>query len=352
MNTYIDEDRGINFDINAIEAPAYLKAYLRHILLIENLTQNTVRTYYVQIKYFLRWLSMRDAKKNMDKETFLSEPIHTVSFDLVKSVREDDVYSFLAFSASILANDSSSRRLQIVALRSFFKYLFYVTKQIDYLPITDIMKPKSRYKLTNYLKPEECLSVLNAIDGPEHIRNRCIILFLMYGGMRLSELIGINFSDIYENSVLLRGKGRKERRIYLNNFCMDALSDWKKDRASIPDKDIRDKDAVFISRRRGQRLTGRRVEQIVKNAFSAAGIDHRGYKTHTLRHTAATLFYQSGSADILALQAMLGHASVSTTEIYTHLDPIQVKIAMSQDPIKMLLENKDNGDGSDIKTGE
>lgn len=151
--------------------------------------------------------------------------------------------------------------------------------------------------------------------------------------MRLSELVGINLKDIdfseYKLNVI--GKGNKERTIYLNNACMDAIKSY----LSVRPKDgikFSSKDALFLSERK-ERISNRTVQYIVKQEFRLAGIDPDKYSVHKLRHTAATLMYKYGNVDIRALQELLGHESISTTEIYTHVDNEQIRAAVENNPL-------------------
>ena len=151
--------------------------------------------------------------------------------------------------------------------------------------------------------------------------------------MRLSELVGINIKDIDFNECKLNviGKGNKERTIYLNKACMNAIDDYLNIR---PKEKIQynSKDALFLSERR-ERISNRTVQYIVKQELLKAGLDINKYSVHKLRHTAATLMYKYGNVDIRALQELLGHASISTTEIYTHVDNEQVRNAVESNPL-------------------
>jgi len=151
--------------------------------------------------------------------------------------------------------------------------------------------------------------------------------------MRLSELVDINIKDIKfdECKMTVIGKGNKERTIYLNNACMESISNYLEIR---PKQGIKqeDKDALFLSERL-ERISRRSVQHIVEKELKIAGLDTTKYSTHKLRHTAATLMYQYGNVDIRALQELLGHESISTTEIYTHVANEQVRNAVESNPL-------------------
>ena len=159
--------------------------------------------------------------------------------------------------------------------------------------------------------------------------------------MRLSELVGINIRDIdfSEKRLKVLGKGNKERMVYLNSACIEALSTYLEDRSS--NKKAESEPALFISNQ-NKRISKRRVQQIVENSLREAGLDGKGITTHKLRHTAATLMYQYGDADVLTLKELLGHASVSTTEIYTHLSDDNVRSAVESNPLANVKSDNTN----------
>ncbi len=166
-------------------------------------------------------------------------------------------------------------------------------------------------------------------------RDYAIITFFLNCGMRLSELVGINHSSIKDNALTIMGKGGKERTIYLNQACLDALSKYNDHISKLKSENhfiAKDKDALFLSGRR-TRISKNTVQYIVKKYIREAGLDPNRYSTHKLRHTAATLMYKYGNVDIRTLQKLLGHASISTTEIYTHLDNKQLKDAVNSNPL-------------------
>ena len=186
--------------------------------------------------------------------------------------------------------------------------------------------------LPKYLSIKECRSLVDCIDGPEQARDKCMVILLLNCGMRLSELVSLDLSDIREDTMILAGKGRKERTVYLNEACQAAIAKYLEERGIGEDYDGTGV-PLFVSQKTGKRITGRRVEQILEKLFVKTGIAGRGYSTHKLRHTAATMMYQAG-ADVLILKEILGHESTATTEIYTHLNSEQVKDIMLNSPLK------------------
>ena len=212
----------------------------------------------------------------------------------------------------------------------FFNYLTFKEKLIDKNLNVELETPKLSKRLPKYLTLDESVSLLQSVDGDFEKRDLCILTFFLNCGLRLSELININFVDIRDNLLTVTGKGDKERTIYLNNACQKALKEYIRERQKLTN--IKDKNALFISKR-GTRIGRRTVEMMVKKYITMAGLDPRKYSPHKLRHTAATLMHKHGGVDIRSLQQILGHESISTTEIYTHIDSEQVKTALQSNPL-------------------
>lgn len=328
MSTYYDANKRNGFDSASIEAPEYVRDYLDYEAVVANLAPRTVHNYFISIQTFLRWLVMRD---NPDLD-FEKIDIRKIPFETVEAVKNTDIVEFLVYCSSQRQNGSASRATKLSALKSFFEYNSDVTGRMDKNPAANVVFPKREQALPKYLSEEEAAALISSSAfGETPSRNRCIIVFFLNCGMRLSELTGINLADIRGNALTLRGKERKERVVYLNSMCMDALSDWLADRANYR---VEDKQALFVSRRTGKRLTGRAVEKMVDKAFLVSGLAERGYSPHKLRHTMATLSYKSGASGILELQQILGHASTQIVSTYAHIDSSTVRQSMEGFSIK------------------
>ncbi len=328
MSTYIPPDKK-TFDINAQEAPEFLKKFLRQLATIDNLAPRSVCTYYIQLREFCRWVKSRG--RSFTQEQFRELAIMDVLEEDLLCLNQDDLIEYLAYTAGPLNNKVESRALKLSALKRFYTYEFS-RKMIAVNPTDGIVRPRKEKHLPVYMTLEQSQKLLSSIKGEFPERDYCIITFFLNCGMRLSELAAINLSDISDDELRIFGKGRKERIVYLNDACLAALDEYLFARSQIRCK-IEEPNALWLSKRTGKRLTGRRIEQMVNDQMRAAGLGSKGFSPHKLRHTAATLMYQNGSAQLLELANILGHANTTTTEIYTHLHEDQLRGAMLNAPL-------------------
>lgn len=309
--------------------PEFVNNYLVHLKVIRMLSERTIQEYYFDTRLFLKYIH----KNNTDSENEVDDTdISNMSTDELKEISVKDIYNFIFYVSDERNNDKRSRSRKISSLRSFFKYITKVEHITEHDPTRDIDMPSPKMALPKFLSLNESIRLLEASDNSDSRRDYCIITLLLNCGMRLSELVGINIQDVdfFENRIRILGKGNKERMIYLNKACIDALENYleirKQNRKAVNEP------ALFISNR-NNRISKRRVQQIVENTIKNAELDGKGFTTHKLRHTAATLMYQYGGADILTLKELLGHSSISTTEIYTHLNNEQVRSAIENNPL-------------------
>jgi site-specific recombinase XerD len=323
---------------NTPDNPEFLNEYLVHIKLVQLLSERTIQGYYEDIRLFLRFIYMNshnidDIPENIDISDFPADDLRKITVS--------DTYNFIFYVSDERHNNDKARYRKISSLRSFFKYLEKAAHIIEKDPTKDLDVPAPKKSLPKFLSLNESLRLLQASDNADSKRDYCIITLFLNCGIRLSELVGINISDIdfYENRMKVLGKGSKERMIYLNEACVDALSKYLIIRRD--NQKAKAEPALFISNQ-NKRISKRRVQQIVENTLTAAGLDGKGITTHKLRHTAATLIYQYGDADVLTLKELLGHASVATTEIYTHLSNDRVRNAVESNPLsKVKSDDKD-----------
>ena len=267
--------------------------------------------------------------------------ISDVDLELVKTVTLQDLYAFLVFCKNELNNSANTRARKCSVLKIYFRYLALNTKQIDSNPAELLEAPKTTRSLPKHLTLKDSVELLNSVDGPNKERDYCILTIFLNCGLRLSELCGINLNDISSDGKLrVLGKGSTERMIYLDKACVDALEKYLRVRSleGIPSEY---KNALFISRNK-RRISNKTVQHIVYSFLDKAGFGNMGLSTHKLRHTAATLMYQEGNVDIRALKEVLGHSSLNTTQIYTHVSDESVKQAFESNPLANIKQKKGN----------
>ena len=319
------------------EYPSYVNSFLDYSATILNKSPNSIREYNYDLKMFLRFIKIRF---NLTDETDFSKiKISDISIKTIRKIQLSDIHAFLSYMAIELKSKSATRARKASTIRVFFNYLSQKANLITINPAQNLETPKSDKRLPKYLNLEESKKLLEASsdeDNRNYQRDYAITTLFLNCGLRLSELVGINIQDIDFSEAKLNviGKGNKERTIYLNRACLKALSDYLFIRPQVgikADKLNSDK-ALFLSERK-ERISRRTVQYIISKELQKAGLDSRKFSVHKLRHTAATLMYQYGNVDIRALQELLGHESISTTEIYTHVDNTQVRNAVESNPL-------------------
>lgn len=320
--------------IDTSHNPDFLNAFLQYITTILNKSENTVKEYNYDLNHFLKFimhhfhLSNEEDIKNID--------ISQMSIDTIKKIQLDDIHSFLFYLTNTYHSKPATRARKVASIRVFFKYLTNKERILTVDPTIGLETPKQEKRLPKYLSLEnsqKLLEVTKNEDGDYKERDYAIITLFLNCGMRLSELVGINLKniDFSENKLTVIGKGNKERTIYLNKACIKAINEYLKVR---PHEGVKadSRDALFLSKRK-ERISNRMVQEIVKKELGRANLDMDKYSVHKLRHTAATLMYQYGNVDIRALQVLLGHQSISTTQIYTHVENEQVRNAVESNPL-------------------
>ena len=332
-------DKDFDMSDNVANAPRYLKDFLTHMLTIKNKSPKTVEEYFISLRIFFRFMKFN--RKLVDKKIEFNDiSIDDLDYDFVKTISSNDIYDFLFFCADTLHNKEAARARKLSALRSYFKFLTVRLNIMDTNPAKDIESPVVKKRLPKYLSLDESLQLLSSIDGKNAIRNYAIITLFLNCGMRVSELAGISLGDINFSSQTIRivGKGNKERIVYLNDASVAAIKDYLKIRPIIQNNDA---NALFIGRN-NTRLCVSSIQKMVKTYLEKAGLKERNLSVHKLRHTAATLMYQHGNVDVLALQEILGHEQLSTTQIYTHLDDKRLKSAVDSNPLSNVKRNKNS----------
>lgn len=309
------------------DCPAILKDYLIYMQVILGKSEATVKEYYFDLRTFFRYLKC--SQGCADFNSISSVSISDITPEDLKSVNLSFIYEYMYYITSVRKNSGNSRARKASSIKSFFKYLTTKANVLKENPAKDLDTPKIPDLLPKHLTLDESIRLLDSIEGEFYERDYCIVTFFLNCGLRLSELVSINMNDIQDNSFKVIGKGSKERTIYMNNACRDALMKYLEVR---PHDGVKDRDALFLSKRK-TRISTKMVQVIVKNALKKAGLDTSKYSVHKLRHTAATLMYKHGNVDVRALQEILGHKQLSTTQIYTHVDSAQLRDAVNKNPL-------------------
>jgi site-specific recombinase XerD len=311
-----------------------LEQFLGYFQAIRERSPLTIREYRYDLVLFFRFLINKRGQAVPDTK-FDEIDISGVDDSFLQSVKLTDFYAWLTWLSRERRCGPAARARKTAALKAFFNYLKSKAFAIQENPALELEAPRQLRQLPRHLSLDESRQLLETaadLENPRAIRDVCILTFFLNCGLRLSELCSISLSDIREDTLVVMGKGGKERTIYLNGACIDALNDYLAER---PQTGLRDADALFISRLR-RRISPKTVQLLLKNYLLAAGLDPRRYSVHKLRHTAATLMYQYGKVDIRALQQILGHASIATTEIYTHVDNAALHRAVESNPLNQV----------------
>lgn len=323
------------------EAPPVIRDYLVYLETILGRSPRTVSEYYLDLRTFFRFILQ---KRQMVSPTVAFDHISLESVDLalIGSITRSEVLDFLVFAARQLpkhhkspgttyGNDVRARARKISALRGFYKYYCEKMQLIEENPTKSLDLPKAKQALPKYLTLQECFQLLSAIDGAYRERDYCIITLFLNCGMRVSELVGINLEDISDRRLRLLGKGNKERIVYLNNACVQAIQDYLPHRITPK---AGHQNALFISRL-GRRMDVQTVKALVNKYLTKAGLSMKHCSVHKLRHTAATLMYQNG-VDVRTLKEVLGHENLDTTMIYTHVVDQNLQDAADANPLSTL----------------
>lgn len=317
------------------DIPIYMKNYIDYMSGIKNRSKSTINEYYYDLRNTFRYLKLYKSglKDSMISSELLEKTdISNLDIKFLKSIKLEDLHKYISYLNTSLNDNPRTRARKVSAIRSFFNYAALKERIIENNPAVELETPKLPKRLPKYLSLGESVSLLECVSGEFEKRDYCILTLFLNCGLRLSELVSINMYDIRNNTLTVIGKGDKERSIYLNEACQKAIKNY----ISVRPKDgLKDRDALFISKR-GTRISRRMVEVLVKKYILTAGLDPKKYSPHKLRHTAATLMHKYGGVDIRTLQQVLGHESISTTEIYTHIDNDQVKDALEHNPLNGL----------------
>ena len=329
------------------DCPQILRDFLTYHENIKGQSPRTISEYYLDLRMFLRFIKLM--RNDMPINTSLDDiPIKDVDLTFVGSITTSEIFDFLSY----LANDRplnpdstftdygiepAARSRKLSAIKSFYKYLTVRTKQLQENPVADLEYPKLRKSLPKYLTMSQAAALLQAVSGQNAKRDYAILMIFLNCGIRRSELVGLNISDIYEDRIRVVGKGNKERIVYFGSSCRKALDAYLEERNKMT---LTDNRALFGSRN-GNRISVTAVHRLVDKALLKAGLDTTQFSAHKLRHTAATMML-SGGVDVKTVQEVLGHENLNTTQIYTHIENTELKLAAEANPLSKLDFSDDN----------
>ncbi len=327
------------YSIDLEEFSPTLREFASYKSSIQNCSEKTVGEYMTDLRTFFRFIIAKRSNIPLESDDFFEIDLHGVDLELLRSIDTLDIYEFLEYSKNTRSNAFSARARKLSAIKGLYKYYVNKREKLDVNPAINIETPKTAKLLPKVLSLDESIALLDAVknDTASATRTRdfCIITLFLNCGIRLSELAGISLPDIDPNLKSMRvfGKGSKERVVYLNNACRMALGDYLTERLGVSFKGLETK-ALFLSGRgRNSPISVKTVQWMVKKYLDTAGLTFKGYSVHKLRHTAATLMYQSGNVDVRTLKDILGHEQLNTTQIYTHVSNKSMEEAMEKNPL-------------------
>ena len=321
--------------------PQILRDFLTYHETIKGQSPRTIQEYYLDLRMFFRFIKLMRNEMPMNTDLNIID-IKDIDIEFIKAITTSDIFDFLSYLAlDRIPNPESSspdrgispaaRARKLSALKSFYKYLTVRTKQLSENPVGDLEYPKLRKSLPKYLTLEQSAALLRAVSGPNEKRDYAILMIFLNCGIRRSELVGLNLTDVYDDRLRVIGKGNKERFVYFGTSCRRAIDAYLPERNK---KTLSDNRALFGSRD-NNRISVSAVHRLVKKAFLQAGLDASQFSAHKLRHTAATLML-SGGVDVKTVQEVLGHENLNTTQIYTHIENTELKIAAEANPISKI----------------
>ena len=329
------------------ESPEFLNNYLKYKRYIEFCAETSVNETYYDLRTLLRYIKLflydKDKLKTITKEEFKGMSIKNITTNDLEKMKPHDLENYIIFLCENLENEVVSRNRKLASLKRFYEYLEH-NNYISWNPAKFLENARIAKRLPKYLTLSESKKLLsNTIqsDDKNKFRNYAITCLFLNCGLRVSELIGINLSDLKidksEKSVKIRGKGNKERILYLDNAVVEAINTYLKIRPNLG-KEYKDHDALFISNQ-NNRISKRMVQTIIKEELeNTLNTKAKEYHTHSLRHTSATLLYNENNTDILVIKEILGHSSLATTEMYTHVSNQKLKEIVEKYSVSSILE--------------
>ncbi len=313
--------------------PDLVNEYISELSIVKGRSNQTVNEYISDLRLFFRFLVAKANGIQSPDELEKNYDLSDIDVDFISKITLKDVNDFLIYCAGNRSNNTTTRSRKASSIRGFFKYIADKMHYIEINPVSQLQVAKRKKELPRYLTLEESIRLLESVSGPNKTRDYCILTLFLNCGLRLAELVGLNVRDVNlnEKTMVVTGKGNKQRKIYLNKACVDALTAYLEIRPQNALKGD-DRNALFISRL-NKRIGRQAVQLMVYHYLEVIGLEGQHYSCHKLRHTAATLMYQHGNVDVLVLKEMLGHEAIATTEIYTHLENKQLREAAKRNPL-------------------
>jgi site-specific recombinase XerD len=321
------------------ECPRILREFLSYHETIKGQSSKTISEYYLDLRMFLRYMVL--IRSDLPYETDLNTiSIKNVDLEFIKGITLEDIYDFFSYLSDDRVYhpetqhpgqgiENAARARKLSAIKSFYKYLTVRTKQLEENPVADVEYPKLRRALPKYLTLDQAQQLLGAVKGTHADRDYAILMIFLNCGVRISELAGLNYGDIYQDRLRVLGKGNKERTVYMGDACVAAIEVYN---ATLPEQLQHDNRRPLFLSQKGGRMSTNAIHRLVKKHLAAAGLDETQFSAHKLRHTAATLMLSQG-VDVKTVQEVLGHEHLNTTEIYTHIENTELKIAAEANPL-------------------
>jgi site-specific recombinase XerD len=325
--------------------PQLVRDFASYKLTIQGCSQKTVDEYLSDLRLFVKFVYAKRNRIKVMSEEFNALDISSLSLDFFEKIDTNEIYDFFVYLNNERANSASAKARKLSAIKAFFKFACQKRRVLEKNPAADIEAPKKKQALPKYLSMQESISLLEAVESDKESKSRerdyAIITLFLNCGMRLSELVGINLNDLDRELRSLRvvGKGNKERIVYLNDACRDALTRYLSVRGDGLKKPL-PTNALFVSKQY-KRISNKTVQWLVYKYLERAGLDYKHFSTHKLRHTAATLMYQTGKVDVRVLKEILGHEQLNTTQIYTHVSNQGMQDAIDNNPLASIKVKKE-----------
>lgn len=317
-------------------APAILREYLMYLSVVNGKSQKTIYEYHLDLVNYLKFIKKLKYSLKEDLDEII---ITDIDINFIKTITLEDTYEYLYHLKEIKNCQSRTLNRKSCSIRGFFKYLVNKKHYFDKNPVENLESSAIPHTLPKYLSLEECTKLLQNVSGKNSKRDYAALVLFLNCGMRLSELVSINLSDIGGEFITITGKGNKQRSLYLNDACKSAIEDYITNERPFNNLTDDARNALFVSQK-GSRMTTRAVQYVVEKRLKEAGLSDKNYSTHKLRHTAATMMHKYGGVDIRVLQDILGHENLGTTQIYTHVDSEQIRSAVDANPVSKIKQLK------------